>query len=106
MRYLAQQSGAQNLILSKDGAGRLYYRVGMNYAPSDLNLKPVDYGFPIERSYEPVHDPKDVSRDADGTWRIKTAARVRGRLTMVATTRRYHVALLVPRTLCTAALNA
>ena len=96
MRYLAQQSGAQNLVLSKDGAGRLYYRVGMNYAPSDLNLKPADYGFTVERSYEPVDDPKDVSRDADGTWRIKAGARVRVRLTMVATARRYHVALVDP----------
>src|SRR5207248_11468370 len=70
MRYLAQQSGAQNLILGKDGAGRLYYRVGMNYAPSDLNLKHVDYGFTVERSYEGVDDPKEVARDVDGTWLI------------------------------------
>jgi uncharacterized protein YfaS (alpha-2-macroglobulin family) len=96
MRYLAEQSGAQNLLISKDGAGRLYYRVGMNYAPSDLNLKPVDYGFTVERSYEAVDDPKDVSRDADGTWHIKAGARVRVRLTMVATARRYHVALVDP----------
>ena len=96
MRYLAQTSGAQNLFISKDGGGRLYYRVGLNYAPSDLNLKPVDYGFTVVRSYEAVDDPKDVSRDADGTWHIKAGARVRVRLTMVATSRRYHVALVDP----------
>ena len=96
MQYLAQQSGAQNLLISKDGVGRLYYRVSMNYAPSDLNLKPVDYGFTVERSYEAVDDPKDVSRDADGTWHIKAGARVRVRLTMVAPARRYHVALVDP----------
>jgi uncharacterized protein YfaS (alpha-2-macroglobulin family) len=96
MRYLANQTGVQNLILSKDGDGRLYYRVGMNYAPSDLNLKPADYGFTVERSYEAVDDPKDVARDADGTWHVKAGARVRVRLTMVATARRYHVALIDP----------
>jgi len=96
MRYLAQQSGAPNLVISKDGKGRLYYRVSMNYAPSDLNLKPADYGFTVERSYEAVDDPKDVSRDADGTWHIKAGARVRVRLTMVAPARRYHVALVDP----------
>ncbi|HVS20975.1 MAG TPA: alpha-2-macroglobulin family protein, partial [Pyrinomonadaceae bacterium] len=96
MRYLASQSGAQNLILSKDGSGRLYYRIGMNYAPSDLNLKPADYGFTVERSYEAVDDPKEVSRETDGTWHIKAGARVRVRLTMVATARRYHVALVDP----------
>jgi uncharacterized protein YfaS (alpha-2-macroglobulin family) len=96
MRYLAQQSGAPNLVISKDGTGRLYYRVSMNYAPSDLDLKPVDYGFTVERSYEAVDDPKDVSRDAEGTWHIKAGARVRVRLTMVAPARRYHVALVDP----------
>ncbi len=96
MRYLAQRSNAQNLLLSKDGAGRLYYRIRMDYAPADLNLKPVDYGFTVERSYEPVDDPKDVARDPDGTWHIKAGARVRVRLTMVATARRYHVALTDP----------
>ena len=96
MRYLANQSGAQNLVLAKEGSGRLYYRIGMNYAPSDLNLKPADYGFTVERSYEAVDDPKDVARDADGAWHIKAGARVRVRLTMVATARRYHVALVDP----------
>lgn len=95
MRYLTQQT-APNLVISKDGTGRLYYRVSMNYAPSDLNLKPVDYGFTVERSYEAVDDPKDVSRDSDGRWRIKAGARVRVRLTMVAPARRYHVALVDP----------
>ena len=96
MRYLAQQNGAQDLLISKDGAGRLYYRIGINYAPSDLNLKPADYGFTVERSYEAVDDPADVSRGPDGAWRIKAGARVRVRLTMVATARRYHVALVDP----------
>ena len=95
MRYLAQQT-APNLVISKDGTGRLYYRVSLNYAPSDLNLKPSDYGFTVDRSYEAVDDPKDVSRDPDGTWHIKAGARVRVRLTMVATARRYHVALVDP----------
>ncbi|HEY0348352.1 MAG TPA: Ig-like domain-containing protein [Pyrinomonadaceae bacterium] len=96
MHYLVQQAGTQNLVINKNGVGRLYYRIGMNYAPSELNLKPVDYGFTVERSYESVDNPTDVSRDSDGTWRIKAGARVRVRLTMVATSRRYHVALVDP----------
>ena len=35
-----------------------------------------------------------MRRDADGTWHIKAGASVRVRLTMVAPTRRYHVALV------------
>ena len=68
----------------------------MNYAPADLDLKPADYGFTVERSYEAVDHPEDVSRDAQGMWHIKAGARVRVRLTMVAPARRYHVALVDP----------
>ncbi len=96
MSYLMGQSGPQNLILSKEGAGRLYYRIGMNYSPTSLRLKPADYGFTVTRSYEAIDDPNDVRREEDGTWRIKAGAQVRVRLTMVATARRYHVALVDP----------
>jgi len=53
-------------------------------------------GFVVERSYEAVDDPDDVTRDEDGTWRFKAGARVRVRLNMVNTNRRYHVALVDP----------
>jgi uncharacterized protein YfaS (alpha-2-macroglobulin family) len=86
--------GTQDLILSKDGAGRLYYRLGLRYAPTDLALKPLDMGFVVQRAYEAVDNPADVSQDADGVWHIKAGARVRVRLTMVADNRRYHVALV------------
>ncbi|MDC0720403.1 Ig-like domain-containing alpha-2-macroglobulin family protein [Nannocystis bainbridge] len=88
--------GSGDLILQKEGKGRLYYRIGMRYAPTDLMMPPSDHGFVVDRAYEPIDDPKDVKRDADGTWRIKGGARVRVRLTMVAPTRRYHVALVDP----------
>ena len=96
MDYLMKQGGAANLIMNKQGAGRLYYRIGMKYAPKNLNLKPADYGFTILRSYEPVDDPEDVVQSGDGKWTIKAGARVRVKLTMVAQARRYHVALVDP----------
>ena len=96
MSYLMSQSGSQNLALSKEGAGRLYYRIGMQYAPTSLQLKPADYGFTVTRSYEAIDNPADVRRNEDGSWRIKAGAQVRVRLTMVATARRYHVALVDP----------
>ncbi len=96
MSYLASKATTQNLVMSKVGEGRLYYRIGMNYAPLDLNLKAADYGFTVERTYEEIDQPDDVKRDADGTWHIKAGARVRVRLTMIAPGRRYHVALVDP----------
>jgi uncharacterized protein YfaS (alpha-2-macroglobulin family) len=105
MRLVADQSGQQNLILSKDGPGRLYYRIGMQYAPASLKLAPADYGFTVERVYEPIDDPNDVRREEDGTWQIKAGARVRVRLTLVAPARRYHVALVDPLPAGLEALN-
>jgi uncharacterized protein YfaS (alpha-2-macroglobulin family) len=96
MSFLAERSGSQDLILSKEGQGRLYYRLGLTYAPKSLVLQPTDQGFAVLRSYESVDDPQDVRQDEQGTWHVKAGARVRVRLTMVAPSRRYHVALVDP----------
>ena len=84
------------LTIAKDGAGRLYYRIGMKYAPANLKLAPADYGFVVDRHYEAVDDPKDVTRDADGTWHVRAGTRVRIRVSMVNDNRRYQVALVDP----------
>ncbi|MDT7688710.1 MAG: alpha-2-macroglobulin [Acidobacteriota bacterium] len=106
MRYIAEHDGgAPNLVLQKEGAGRLYYRVGMQYAPTNLKLAPADYGFTVERVYEATGDAGDVRRDAEGTWHIKAGAKVRVKLTVVAPTRRYHVALVDPLPAGLEALN-
>jgi uncharacterized protein YfaS (alpha-2-macroglobulin family) len=97
MAWLAAHAqGAADLVLSKEGTGRLYYRIGMSYAPTNLILPPRDNGFAVERSYEAVDAATDVSRSGDGAWHMKAGARVRVRLTMVAPARRYHVALVDP----------
>jgi uncharacterized protein YfaS (alpha-2-macroglobulin family) len=96
MSYLLGQGSAQNLVLGKEGNGRLYYRIGMRYAPTSLQLKPADHGFTVTRVYEAIDNPDDVRRFEDGAWRIKAGAQVRVRLTMVAPARRYHVALVDP----------
>jgi alpha-2-macroglobulin len=89
-------AGNTDLTLSKEGVGRLYYRIGLRYAPESLRLDPLDRGFVVGRSYEGVDDAADVSRDPDGTWRIKAGAKVRVRLTMVADSQRSRVALIDP----------
>jgi alpha-2-macroglobulin len=84
------------VTIGREGAGRLYYRAALRYAPADLDLLPLDRGFRVERVYEPIDDPGDVVRGEDGRWRIRAGARVRVTLTMVATSRRLHVALVDP----------
>jgi uncharacterized protein YfaS (alpha-2-macroglobulin family) len=94
MSFLVEQPGTQDLVISKEGDGRLYYRLGLRYAPTDLGLDPLDMGFVVQRTYEAVDDPADVRLDEAGVWHIKAGARVRVRLTLVAVNRRYHVALV------------
>jgi uncharacterized protein YfaS (alpha-2-macroglobulin family) len=108
MSTLVERAGDApvNLTIGKEGAGRLYFRIGTQYAPANLTLAAADYGFRVERKYEAIDDPADVRRDADGTWRIKAGARVRVRLTMSNPARRYHVALVDPLPAGLETLNA
>ena len=98
MEYLVNPDlgggGTQDLILSKEGDGRLYYRLGLRYAPTNLRLDALDMGFLVRRSYEAVDNPEDVRQDSDGVWHVRAGARVRVRLTLEAANRRYHVALV------------
>jgi len=105
MRALLEARGRPDLVLAKEGAGRLYYRIGMRYAPASLDLRPADQGFTVERAYEGVDDKGDVRREAGGAWRVKAGSRVRVNLTLVAPSRRYHVALVDPLPAGLEALN-
>ncbi|CAF1253132.1 unnamed protein product [Rotaria sordida] len=84
----------KNLLMQKDGNGRLYYRIALNYAPSSLHLNAVNYGFKIERIYIGVDDPSHVQKQSDGTWKFKLNEKIKVILTMTTTQRRYHIALV------------
>jgi uncharacterized protein YfaS (alpha-2-macroglobulin family) len=85
-----------DLVLAKEGPGRLYYRVGLRYAPASLDLKALDQGFIVSRTYEALKDPAQVKQDADGVWHIKAGATVRVRLKLTAPDRRYYAAVVDP----------
>ncbi|MBL9103120.1 MAG: Ig-like domain-containing protein [Myxococcales bacterium] len=80
----------KEVLLAKDGPGKLYYRLGLRYAPADLAMKAEEQGFTVSRTYEPLAqggdtpDPESVKRLPDGTWEIKAGALVRVNLTLVA----------------------
>lgn len=94
MQFLTDTPAPVNLLLNKEGTGRLYYRLGLKYAYSNLKLGPADYGFEVERTYEAVDKPDDVWREADGSWRVKLGAKVRVRLKMAVPSMRHNVALV------------
>jgi alpha-2-macroglobulin len=99
------EGGNRDLVVAKNGTGRLYYRIGLKYVPADLKLKALDRGFVVDRIYEGVDNKSDVTRDADGTWKIKAGAKVRVKLTLVAESQRTHVALIDPLPAGLEALN-
>ncbi len=84
-----------DLALVKDGAGRMYYRVGITYAPERADLPALDAGFIVRRTYAAIDDPADVSR-VTGGWTIKLGARVRVTIEEINTTKRFGVALVDP----------
>ena len=88
--------GDSNLIVEKDGEGRLYYRLGLRYAPDNLKLDALDRGFVVQRSYEAIDDPDDVWLDHDGVWHVRAGAEVRVNLVMVNDSRRTNMALVDP----------
>lgn len=88
-----QELGSGDLTLGREGDGRLYYRVGLRYAPSTLLHDPEEQGFAVTRVFESVGEEGDVRRDAEGQWHIKAGANVRVRLTVVVPDTRYDVAL-------------
>jgi hypothetical protein len=98
MRTL-QATPERLLTLAKEGAGKLYYRVGLRYAPADLTIGAEDQGFVVSRSYEAVAQgsgeaPADAVRQAsDGSWEIKAGALVRVSLTVVARDRASYVVI-------------
>ncbi len=85
-----------NVVLQREGAGRIYWRLALSYAPKALVMEPLEAGYTVSRRYEAVDDPTDVRRDLDGTWQIRAGARVRVRVDMLAASTRYHTALVDP----------
>lgn len=82
--------------VQRQGEGRMYYRLGFDYVPDDLQIDSLDRGFAVERSYRGLDDPDDVWLDADGRWHVKLGARVQINVTMTARGTRHHVKLVSP----------
>jgi uncharacterized protein YfaS (alpha-2-macroglobulin family) len=85
-----------DLAITKEGPGRMYYRVGITYAPTQKNLGPLDAGFVVRRSYTPIDDPKDVTTLPDGRVQVKLGARVLVRVQAVTSAARHAVAVNDP----------
>ncbi len=95
MKKILEQA-AGDLIVARKGQGRLYYRLGLRYAPNDLKLSPLDRGFVVERTYLPEGKDGELSHREDGAWVAKAGTYVRVLVRVVAPDRRYYVAVIDP----------
>jgi hypothetical protein len=89
--------GERDLTLAKEGPGKLYYRLGMRYAPASLELPAEDQGFVAYRHYEPIAEADgSVDKDAvqqldDGSWQVKAGSNVKVTITLVVHDRANYV---------------
>ena len=93
MEYLVKHIKSPDVVLSKSGAGRLYYRLGLKYAHKNPYVQARSMGMTIGRSYEAVDSPGDVQHLADGTWRVREGATIRVKLSLSAPGTRHYVAV-------------
>jgi uncharacterized protein YfaS (alpha-2-macroglobulin family) len=105
IEYITWQNSTMDLILSKHGNGRLYYRIGVTYVPRNLYLAPRNQGFIIERRYEAVTDKRHVFKDKSGAWKFKAGELVHVKLNISNVSRRYHVAMVDKLPACLEVLN-
>jgi alpha-2-macroglobulin len=89
----------RELTLHKKGTGKLYYRLGLRYAPADLKLDAVDNGFTVYRTYEALGsgdippDPEAVKQLDDGSWQVKAGTNVKVTIHLVARDRANYVVI-------------
>jgi len=84
----------KRLTMTKSGRGRLYYRIGLRYAPKDVKTDAVDRGFGLVRTYTFVDNPQEVTTDKDGVVYIRAGCRVRIEVTVTAPGARNHIAVV------------
>lgn len=106
MRYIlknqeAKQSpaGSSNseLILFKQGEGRLYYRLAINFAPSSNAIPPLNCGFAVSRSYFLLHPSsvkEEISKNRDDYLQVKKGSLVLVRIKIHTEFTRYNVAVV------------
>jgi uncharacterized protein YfaS (alpha-2-macroglobulin family) len=87
---------AADLVVGKKGPGRLYYRLGLRYAPEDLKLDALDRGFAVERQYLDAATGLPLPRSAAGNLEVKAGALVQVKLRITAPDRRYYAAVVDP----------
>jgi uncharacterized protein YfaS (alpha-2-macroglobulin family) len=85
-----REGGARELVVAKEGQGRLYYRLGLTWAPQALDLPMKEEGFTILRRYEVLE--AGAAQPVEGAEvEVPAGAYVKVNLLMVVPTERHWV---------------
>src|SRR5690606_36543737 len=91
-------NSVEQVTVAKDGPGKLYYRLGLRYAPADFRMDPVDRGYTVSRRYEALAeagqdapDPEALVQGEDGNYTVKAGTNVKVTITVVAQDRSNYV---------------
>ena len=74
-------------MIYRQGKGRLYYRLSLNYSPQNPAVKALSRGFEVFRHYSAANSAPDHKDDVtqEDTWKIKKGAVVVVHVRMVRT---------------------
>jgi uncharacterized protein YfaS (alpha-2-macroglobulin family) len=93
----SEKSGGElnEIVLNKEGEGRLYYRLGLHYALKKQDVQSLDRGIVVKRSYSAIEDDEPLKVEGD-TVVVKKGATIKVDLVVAAPSRRYYTALVDP----------
>jgi uncharacterized protein YfaS (alpha-2-macroglobulin family) len=94
-KSVANLNKLNEIVLNKEGDGRLYYRLGLHYALKKQDVQGLDRGIVVKRSYSATGNDEPLKVEGD-TVVVKKGATIRVDLVVAAPSRRYYTALVDP----------
>lgn len=70
-------SETQALLLKKEGPGRLYYHLRLDYALAGMEQGPLQAGMALWRTFQGLDDPQDAIEVSPNRWRFAEGARLK-----------------------------
>ncbi|EFA86202.1 Ras GTPase domain-containing protein [Heterostelium album PN500] len=81
--------------IQKEGKGRLYYRLNIKYAPTELKVDQESNGFEVYRGFAPRTEDDHIDFDpVESTLKMKVGTQFTVTLTVVTESTRYNTALV------------
>ena len=80
-----------DLLISKKGHGRLYYRINLTYVPVNLKIESLFNGFEISREFLDNNKEQTINKDEQGIIKLNRGDKIKIRITIQISSIRYYV---------------